>query len=335
MGLIRFTLAFAVVLWHSGPFLVVSGYFAVLCFFAISGFYMSMIINTAYSRSGENWKARFYSSRALRIFPVYWFVAALSIVFWYHTRWPGPDLLNNGNEISGLAKAGLVFANVAILGLDVVAITKSHVTGTVMRLVGPAWSLSIELQFYLAAPFIVTRSFRSLAVLTFLLIALRLALQRAMGALSFRLLEHVPGPATRRLMGWIGLLGIAPLAVWCGIRDITADLDTPAMWGFYAFMCLTLPFIFDLTKDWRLDRSIGELSYPLYIVHPLVIQGIWHYYGTTAHWTALVGGSLLAAVAIHLALERPIERIRARLRGAIRPATLGTSDYGARRVNVT
>jgi peptidoglycan/LPS O-acetylase OafA/YrhL len=35
------------------------------------------------------------------------------------------------------------------------------------------------------------------------------------------------------------------------------------------FLCL--PFIFILTKDWKYDTYIGELSYPIYISHIFVL----------------------------------------------------------------
>jgi peptidoglycan/LPS O-acetylase OafA/YrhL len=39
---------------------------------------------------------------------------------------------------------------------------------------------------------------------------------------------------------------------------------------FFMLMAACVPFIFALTKNWAIDRWIGELSYPVYIVHVVV-----------------------------------------------------------------
>ena len=127
----------------------------------------------------------------------------------------------------------------------------------------------------------------------------------------------------RRALGWIALVGIAPLAVFYGIRD-TADLDTVAMWIFYIFLSAALPFMFELTKDWWLDRQIGDLSYALYIVHPLTIAAFRFYFGADMPWLVVLTVVSLAAAFIRYCLEVPIDHIRSRLRGTA-PTTRGAS----------
>ena len=40
---------------------------------------------------------------------------------------------------------------------------------------------------------------------------------------------------------------------------------------FFVLFFASIPFIFELTKNSKVDRYIGELSYPLYITHIFVI----------------------------------------------------------------
>ena len=53
MGMIRFALALSVAVWHLGGAnkseWIINGYFSVILFFIISGFYMSLVINSVYS----------------------------------------------------------------------------------------------------------------------------------------------------------------------------------------------------------------------------------------------------------------------------------------------
>ena len=43
---------------------------------------------------------------------------------------------------------------------------------------------------------------------------------------------------------------------------------------FYLLVALSVPFVFSATKSNKIDRFLGELSYPIYIVHVLVIARV-------------------------------------------------------------
>src|SRR5436305_1931213 len=77
MGYLRFYLATSVFVWHfasrwTGTFMF--SFTAVFCFFIISGFYMSLILNGPYRTAGLR---AFYFNRALRLYPTY--LAALLV----------------------------------------------------------------------------------------------------------------------------------------------------------------------------------------------------------------------------------------------------------------
>ncbi|MEY9528848.1 peptidoglycan/LPS O-acetylase OafA/YrhL [Bradyrhizobium japonicum] len=81
MGLLRLLLALAVVGDHVLPpfpwLRLTTGVMAVEVFFVVSGFYMQMVLSQRYASAGA-----FYLSRAFRIFPTYWLVAALAFALW-------------------------------------------------------------------------------------------------------------------------------------------------------------------------------------------------------------------------------------------------------------
>ena len=82
MGLIRLLLALAVVVGHSWQIRglsFVTPSFAVSIFFAISGFYMALVLNSKYDVSLRGSRL-FWSNRLLRLFPTYWIVFLLTLV---------------------------------------------------------------------------------------------------------------------------------------------------------------------------------------------------------------------------------------------------------------
>ncbi len=83
MGLLRLFLAVSVVVAHTSLFLgtnfFVAGSIAVEAFFIISGFYMSLILNEKYV--GENSYRLFITNRLLKLYPIYWVVLLVSIIF--------------------------------------------------------------------------------------------------------------------------------------------------------------------------------------------------------------------------------------------------------------
>lgn len=48
--------------------------------------------------------------------------------------------------------------------------------------------------------------------------------------------------------------------------------DSLLSWCFYIIIALGMPFTFHLTKKSKIDRIIGQMAYPLYLSHMLVIN---------------------------------------------------------------
>lgn len=86
--------------------------------------------------------------------------------------------------------------------------------------------------------------------------------------------------------------------------------------GFAAALLFLVPQIFHLSRDSRVDRFIGELSYPMYLCHVAIgnyfepAQRVWQ-------GGLLLLLSVLFSLPLVLGVERPLERWRqARLRTA-------------------
>jgi peptidoglycan/LPS O-acetylase OafA/YrhL len=77
---------------------------------------------------------------------------------------------------------------------------------------------------------------------------------------------------------------------------------------------LALPFVFHLSRRSIADRALGELSYPVYLVHYLwvfVAAGLGGPVWTGQRGVVVLGLTLLSAVALWRWVGRPFERIRA------------------------
>ena len=357
MGVIRLVLALAVVVAHSEPLFglrFTGGLVAVEIFFMISGFYMSMILTTKYTGAGSY--RLFLTNRALRIFPLYWVVAGatfcLSIAAGLGTGdwWRLTPYVEFGDGMGIQAIVYSILTNLSLIGQDLSLFLGLDQQGNYFftpnfanqqpfvhefLLVPPAWSLSLELCFYLLAPFIVHKSAKFIVVC----IACSLGLR----AFIYFKLGWVNDPWTYRFfptelaLFMLGILAyrwheylitwkISPqvfhlaygtcIALLIGYQFLPGELVYAHVrnWLVYFAMVGVLPLVFRATKNWSWDRSIGELSYPVYIVHYLVIDligpivqrlGIENLCGELAVVTSVVVSLILIKMVV-----KPLEGFR-------------------------
>ncbi|WP_299247270.1 acyltransferase family protein [uncultured Cytophaga sp.] len=133
-GLFRLFLALIVVMHHCVDFLVI-GHAAVFIFFILSGYWIAKMYNEKYTYYINPYKV-FIISRTLRLMPVYYLVLIISIIVavFYKSLLTNVELNNPFFYLTNLFIIGQKNAN--------------------YLLIGTGWSLDIELQFYLFAPFI-------------------------------------------------------------------------------------------------------------------------------------------------------------------------------------
>jgi peptidoglycan/LPS O-acetylase OafA/YrhL len=197
---------------------------------------------------------------------------------------------------------------------------------------GPVWSLSIECYFYALAPFIVRRRLHTLLALTCIALAFRLSLYLSgvpmlpwryfffpahlvfflMGSLSYHFYVWLQGKAFAR---WLGA-GAVALLIACVVSPpvwTAPDLDQPLSWSFYVCVWVCTPLVFNLTHTWKFDNALGQMSYPIYLSHALVI-GVVQQWGITMD-NGVVGTALTLAFSagLYAFLDRPIEHIRRRI----------------------
>ena len=86
-------------------------------------------------------------------------------------------------------------------------------------------------------------------------------------------------------------------------------------WIFYALVFVCTPFVFQYTKNMKWDRWVGELSFPIYIGHHLIMMIVKKYFWVHTDdmkWFGIctVAGSVIFAVFLWKFVTDPIEKIR-------------------------
>jgi len=329
MGIFRLLLAVCVLFQHGipfGHFNYLAGSFAVEAFFVISGFYMALVLTERYNyeRLGKNWVLKFYAARYLRLYPAYLIsAAALALLYWsaatfFHSK-PEPWL-----EWKALLSLPHTFRNVLLLiwaGVSnltiflqdlggVLAVRDQQAIFTVHRTAseiyvwilivnGVAWSLGVELLFYLVAPYFIRRS--NLQLLLVVLVALALKVYSILTLsddlpyrtddityraddlpyrmFPFVLVDFLLGMLTYRMRArLIEFAGRYTLAIaYCLMLVLTVALPRSLQnWQFsllaVALTALIVPALFYRSKNSKLDNKLGELSYPIYLFHMMVIS---------------------------------------------------------------
>ena len=158
MGVLRLLLAISVMLAHSKySGVLLNGSIAVELFYIISGYYMAMVLNTKYDS-----KKQFWINRFIKIYGIYW-ISLLVVTILNFDVW-----VKICNLDSALIRIWLIFSNLFIFGLDSMMFS-TYEGGVVLfvnqfyqhdfkfyqyMLIPQAWSLSLEVAFYLIIPFI-------------------------------------------------------------------------------------------------------------------------------------------------------------------------------------
>ena len=112
MGVIRFLLAWAVVVAHFTyfpTFRLIGGELAVEAFFIISGFYISLIFNNQYSTTKN-----FLINRFLRLYPAYAVIAAINLT----VNLFNPGELENIFNLPLALSSYLIFTNATMMFQD-------------------------------------------------------------------------------------------------------------------------------------------------------------------------------------------------------------------------
>ena len=325
MGSLRLLLALLVLASHTGVRVhdLNPGVCAVVMFYAISGYVMSALIAKHYPQPKQ--QTAYYLDRWLRLLPPYLALALITLWWQQHSDYTGPFLQHTANAQDLINNLFIVPLNYFMFnGAD-------HYT-----LIPPAWSLGVEIQFYLLAPWL----WRSRRLATTLgLISLSVQMLSWTGQIDSDIWGYRLLPGTL----WIFLLGMAlqqsghqaPRLVWgCSLLAALAmlalhsigQLHTPYHLEVLLGVALALPLIAKLSRPiqgatpsrWRsLDEKLGNLSYGIFLNHFLLLY-LWPTAPNSSPqaWLQLLRASLLLSWLTQTLVEQPVMRWRRRWRQA-------------------
>lgn len=203
-----------------------------------------------------------------------------------------------------------------------------------------AWSLGIELCFYLVAPFVLRNRKRTLILFvisgfirffafsigfaktdpwTYRFFPFELALFM-LGALSHQsLLEFWKKKV--ETYSWLPVIGTASILLILtsyGLIEGVVKDSKPLI--LIAAVALLLPLAFLFQRTSRVDNFLGELSYPVYIGHLFVISSISYlsqyiiFLGKFNHIFLVIVLALLLAMVLKVGVVDPCEQIRRRIK---------------------
>lgn len=357
MGTLRFLLAITVIIAHSTVLFglhMVGGPTAVQTFYIISGFYMALILESKYVGPGSY--RLFISNRSLRIFPMYWVILFLvclsSLIIWMSTNdaFVFSAYARFWHSLGFIPLILLALTNLGIIGQDIMMFlkfspdfhwlvpTRSFWTSDPkiyeFLLIPQAWTVSVELLFYLIAPFITRISTRMLGLLAVASLLLRAVLYA--NGLSFdpwtyrffptEILFFIAGILAfryqRKISAWPMknwyVTSSTGVVLFCTIFfDRLPNIFSLRQIAYFGLILMCMPFLFRFTNRWKFDRWLGELSYPIYIGHFLILSLLGFFFKNSPHYLerysyyALIG-SLLLALGLLYGVAHPIEKIRQR-----------------------
>lgn len=352
MGTLRFMLAFFVVWGHIPTSIkLLPADMAVQIFFVISGFYMALILNTnpAYLERKVFWGQR--ALRIFPLYLTVLLLTSIFYAWMYWAGHEETLFVALRNATSHpLVLIGWVFTQVFIVGQDfffyfqfshegdllfLKTLQNAENPANQMMLLGQAWTLSLELMFYALAPYVLRRSNMILMRLCLASTLFRLFLQWQLslsgdpwsyrffpselsffllGAIGYKLLVHDSRKGYWNVR-WLQYSVIVSLVIASVVVNRAGFLG--AYWinpGFFVMwvVLVFLPILFTATKNISLDKLIGELSFPLYISHLLLIVVFTQLFGvdvTNNKPVTLVAAVVFAAL-LYILVDKPMDIYR-------------------------
>ncbi len=352
MGLLRLFFALSVLLGHINCEYLLSPIYAVNGFYIISGFYMSMILNEKYNSSSLNtlfYKKRFmrllptyWLLAILHLILALYFrhVGQSSILFF--------DFLNFPENASITTYLYIILSNIFIFGQDIalflgISPENGDLFFTALSyaeqyplprymLIPVAWSIGLEFCFYILAPFILRNKPKRVFILIIISIASNLITNYyGLNNSNWRF-RFFPSTLIFFLTGYLAYIiynkysrhfyiktiNRIKIPITLGVLTIlTLIMKLEVSFAIHIFFLLlinllTIPFLFQLFKSSKFDKNIGELSYPLYLIHPLFI-GLNEAF-CIDNKAFIIIGSLFGAFICYQFYIKPLEKKRARLK---------------------
>lgn len=356
MGLLRYMLAMSVLFAHCRNNTFLPANYAVESFYIISGFYMTLILNEKYV--GKNSYKVFVTKRFFRLAPTYWTICLLTLLVAacysiFSLSYPSSDtIVFNPHRISGNTSMTtwitVAVSNIIMFGQDIALfLGVKNDTGNIFFtihsyqepyplcryfLVPQAWSVGLEILFYLIAPFIVRKKNSVVCTILVLSLSMKVFIKYylkiedgnwtyrffpseimffCLGCLSYKL--YKTNLFNKFVIKRKFLLYIIVIA----FMSIYTHVGLPYTFN-YPFLILLMIFfisiLFSNFKYSKLDRVIGELSYPIYLSHSVVIMFFYQFNNILFLNAWFIGFvTTLFSLLLYYSVVKPFEKYRSKI----------------------
>jgi len=358
MGIIRILLALELVIYHLPDnsifnYFGMNGSVVVKAFFIISGFYMALVINEKYLVRDRKTYSLFFSNRYLKLYPAYFITLIFAILVSYlgFLKW-GNWIYLNSYFVQNLSITSLLIftvANLTMFGIAAISFFSVNlVTGQLFFtatplsdainyiFIGQGWALSIELIFYLIAPFILRKKISVLIGVLASSLLLRIILCYfgyyynpwadrffptelaffMLGAIAYKVYSHKKFVKEMNSFFYlIPLIVISFILLYQYIPDVIYFCFSLKEWVFFVILTISLPILFLLSnKMKKIDRFFSELSYPVFLSHVVFLNlvPIFINFNLDSNFgkTCVIILTVVYSVFIVVWVMDPIEKIR-------------------------
>lgn len=315
-GLFRLILAGLVVFDHFSGVMLGRG--AVFVFFVLSGFWISRMWRERYAELRSPY-VTFVISRLWRLLPTMLVATVFAATLFMLAG--GLDSLSS----DGIEWGHLTFSSIFLIGYAELASP---------RLVEPAWSLDIEMRFYIIAPLLIV-ALRALGAVRFLGTALAIFAITALGLVSDTPIavlglkylgwfaigmaaEHVrwsppQWASTASLGGFVAIIAAALVVFPAILTDPALNQANLQLNWLLAFVAAPYAIATCYGASTKRDREFGDISYTVYLIHWPVFAVL---FVTEAISPVTIAASLIAIGAVSWAIlrfvDQPLQKARTR-----------------------
>lgn len=333
-GIYRFVLASFVVAIHLFSDMPEQmGFYAVFGFYTLSGYLMTLVLNEQYGFSATG-VGQFITNRLLRIYPAYLICAGVTLACVAIVPWLPFQLWRMVIMPDGFLAW---LPNIFIFG---------HTIYDKARLVPQSWSLYVELVFYILMALLLARN--KLIVSVWFIVSLIWTMYANISDLRF--MERYFTISAGSLPFSIGaviyfyrneLMTSSRFTVITAILLYAVNVAISYVWqdlgrGLYFYLSVFLGAVLlinlrnvdskKLPALAKIDKLLGDLSYPLYVSHVMAgVLVLWAFWPNVPKHRGLdffllgYGYALAISYIIHRWVERPVERLRRRIKAAKSP----------------
>ncbi len=326
-GLLRLFLSILVLISHLNIYFwnLNEGVFAVVIFYILAGHVVTFLFIEIFEKNTKE----FYKDRFLRIFPTYWIVAIIYIVFLLITEYGNP-VFNFENLVLNLS---LIPLNYYMYIYDKIVILTD--TNPPWYLIPPAWSLGAEFQFYLLVPLLLRYPKLTGIIFIFSLVIYSCANLNLINSDYFgyrllpgvififligiylqKLLHKTILPFEKVLLFFTYIYSVLWFIIIVLHFDIYGVYTRETLLG----IILGVPLVFFMLKfkKFPFKKLLGDLSYIVYLMHFLIIWLLdyikWNIEYTFYKVLIVIILTLVASSIIVIIFEKTIERYRLKIK---------------------